>query len=126
MKIHFFALMGILCFISIASSETVNFPGPIEEYEFIEGEVLVRWREVSESVKLQSLDSVGVTERHQDYVVPNLELVTLEEGRSTEDALKSFEQDPNILYAEPNYVVYANMGFFPPPRKSPPRRDPNL
>jgi subtilisin family serine protease len=41
-------------------------------------------------------------------IVPGLEQVNLPEGLSVEDAIEQYLSDPNVEYAEPNYLRYAS------------------
>jgi len=41
--------------------------------------------------------------------VGNLALVRLPQGMSVEEAVKLYRRDPNVLYAEPDYLLYADV-----------------
>jgi subtilisin family serine protease len=70
-----------------------------------EGEVLVKFRSgVQASSSLKVHDAVGASAVKRYAGVSNLELVELPEGLSVKDAVVQYMSDPNVEYAEPNYV----------------------
>ncbi|MBN1764683.1 MAG: S8 family serine peptidase [Sedimentisphaerales bacterium] len=53
----------------------------------------------------------GATLKHEYTLVPGLSVITLPAGMSVADALETYNQTDGILYAEPNYRVYALATF---------------
>jgi subtilisin family serine protease len=81
---------------------------------FVDGEVLVRFK--PETVREDGVGDGPVSRIHsrvgaaveQDFSPLGLEgvqLVRLPPGGSVDAALASYRSDPNVLYAEPNYIV---------------------
>jgi len=52
---------------------------------------------------------VGATVVEEFKGVPGLQLVRLPEGVTVPDAVVTYRQNPNILYAEPNYIRHADV-----------------
>ena len=52
---------------------------------------------------------VGATVVEEFKGVPGLQLVRLPEGVTVPDAVATYRQNPNILYAEPNYIRHADV-----------------
>lgn len=76
------------------------------EGNYREGEVLVKFKAGTTKNILSGLhQAVGAVSRESFTLVPNLERVKLPEGVSVEDAIIQYMSDPNVEYAEPNYVI---------------------
>jgi|Deesub1362A_J573_1020465.scaffolds.fasta_scaffold00134_3 subtilisin family serine protease len=74
--------------------------------EYVKGEVLVKFKPDAPSGVISDLHQrVGVASRKVVGTVPNLERVRLPEGVSVEDAIIQYMSDPNVEYAEPNYII---------------------
>jgi len=83
------------------------------EDRYVPGELLVRYKsQVSASAVAQSLSAKGA-ERIDGSRRRSLHHVRLPEGTTVEEALREFRNDPNVLYAEPNYIVHALGQTFP-------------
>lgn len=81
----------------------------MEKGRFKEGELLVRFKSgVAASSSLRMHQSVGSRTIKRYSVVPNLEHVKLPEGVSVRDAITKYMSDPNVEYAEPNYIRCAS------------------
>ncbi len=93
-------------------------PAPLEDVppaaagaaaKYVPGQLLVRfrpgtpraWQEAAHAgLKAQTL------RRYRS--VENLTLVRLPDGMSVEEAARLYRRDPNVLYAEPDYIVHAD------------------
>ena len=80
---------------------------PTKEYS--EGRLLVRFAAGVQAVqRAQMLNALGGAQVVREYkVVPGLYLVKLAAGQSVNQALRTFNRTPGILYAEPDYAVKA-------------------
>jgi subtilisin family serine protease len=81
----------------------------MEKGNYKEGELLVKFK--SGVVKASSLkvhQAVGASVAKRFHIVPNLEHVKLPEGLSVKDAVIQYMSDPNVEYAEPNYIRCAS------------------
>lgn len=79
------------------------------------GELIVRFgakvngKQRSISEKTQILSSLGISEIKREYeLVPGLTVIKLPAGMMVEEALVEFNNTEGILYAQPNYRVYAD------------------
>ncbi len=88
--------------------------------DYKQGELIVRFadtniRQISGPRTTRSLRSdISATivsgayvEKEYDQIAPGLALVKLPKGVSVSDAIILFNQSPNILYAQPNYKIWA-------------------
>jgi Subtilase family/FG-GAP-like repeat len=75
--------------------------------KYVPGEVLVRFRPgVPAATKAALHRRVGATVLRTSQAVTGLQRVRVQ-GTSVREAIHLYGQDPNVLYAEPNYVVHA-------------------
>ena len=80
----------------------------VPKREYVPGEVLVRFRAgTSEQQKLSvhALVDAQLVKRFES--VSHLEKVRLPEGASVQEAVSKYRAYPDVLYAEPNYIVHA-------------------
>lgn len=120
-----FSLMVMCVIFMIGTSDAVN-PGvnksqapdkDINEYienllsnEYVEDEIIVRFRdEVSDEASIHDMvhSKAGAVVKKKFRQLNGLHLVKIPEGKSLEQSLKTYLQDPDIKYAEPNYIVHA-------------------
>jgi len=98
--------------ISTAGSMKISVQSIISEMEkgkYKEGELLVKFKSgiiATSSLKLHQAVGASVIKRFN--VVPNLEHVKLPAGVSVKDAVIQYMADPNVEYAEPNYIRCAS------------------
>lgn len=50
---------------------------------------------------------IGSRVLSEPVIVDRLQLVQLAQGTGIEEALRSYRQNPNVLYAEPDYIVHS-------------------
>ena len=77
----------------------------MEKGKYKEGELLVKFKSgvvTASSLKLHQSVRASVIKRFT--VVPNLERVKLPKGLSVKDAITQYMSDPDVEYAEPNYI----------------------
>jgi subtilisin family serine protease len=81
----------------------------MEKGRYGEGELLVKFKTgVLSSSSLRTHQSIGATSLRKFSLVPNLEHVKLPEGLSVKDAIITYMNDPNVEYAEPNYIKHSS------------------
>jgi len=74
--------------------------------EYVSDEIIVRFREgVDEYKKDLARFRVSGTRKKVFKVIRGLEVIKLSRGVSVEEAINSYRQDPDVLYAEPNYIL---------------------
>ncbi len=75
------------------------------QQDYVPGQVLVRFRAgKSASAKSAAHMRVQGVVRRQYKLVPDLQLVELPKEVSVQKAVVEYRSDPNVLYAEPNYI----------------------
>ena len=76
-------------------------------HKYVPGEVLVRFKPgVSPRGMLYSHAKAGGMLKRKFTSVDRLNLVELASGISVRTALQRYKRDPNVLYAEPDYIVH--------------------
>jgi len=77
----------------------------MEQGRYKQGELLVRFKSgVLGASFLRTNQAVGAKTIKRYSAVPNLEHVKLPEGVSVRDAITKYMSDPNVEYAEPNFI----------------------
>lgn len=72
------------------------------------GEILVRFRPGVSARAIQNAHSAMAGQVVKTWnLVKGLQLVRVPAGMELNDAVRQYRQDPNVLYAEPNYMVHA-------------------
>ncbi|HOX58359.1 MAG TPA: S8 family serine peptidase [Candidatus Paceibacterota bacterium] len=86
--------------------------------DFTPNQLLVRFASGVESAqRAQILSTLGGAQIVREYgLVPNLCLIALPAGQTVEQALLSYNANPGVLYAEPDYWVEADATFPNDPR----------
>ena len=80
----------------------------MEKGKYKEGELLVKFKSgIIGTSSLKLHQAVGASVSNRFTVVPNLEHVKLPAGVSVKDAILQYMSDPNVEYAEPNYIIGA-------------------
>lgn len=78
-------------------------------HEFREGEVIVKLKGTSKSLKAQAFVGKAVSQRSMtlrgSWNGLNMHHFKLAEGQNVKDAVDQLKQDPDVEYAEPNYIV---------------------
>jgi subtilisin family serine protease len=76
--------------------------------EVKQGSLLIKRKSTAEINTLSTLHALAHTTSVKRFTYPaGLELVQVQPGFSTEQALSIYKNDSNIEYAEPNYIVHA-------------------
>jgi len=76
--------------------------------KYRDGELLVRFRAGVSSERIRAIHAaIGARPTKTWESVPGLALVHLPAGTLAKDAIRSYRQNPEVLYAEPNYTVHA-------------------
>ena len=73
---------------------------------YVPGEIIVKFKKnVSEKAKL-SIHSKKGAERIKGIPLINAELIKVKDDQYFNEVLKRYQQDPDVEYAEPNYIKY--------------------
>jgi subtilisin family serine protease len=93
---------------SSATVDTLSILSTADSKSYKEGELIVKFRSgVTADASLQTHQAAGVSVTKSFPHVAGLEHVKLPEGVSVTDAVEEYMSDPNVEYAEPNYIRYA-------------------
>jgi thermitase len=74
--------------------------------DFVPDEIIVKFRDgVDEFTKDLARFRVSGSRKKLFRYVPGLEVIKLRRGVSVEEAINLYRQDPDVVYAEPNYIL---------------------
>jgi subtilisin family serine protease len=98
-------LLALLAFDVRPGSQYAAQPQP-QIPEYVSDEIIVKFRDgVDEYQKDLARFRVSGTRKKVFKVIRGLEIMKLSRGMSVEEAIALYRQDPNVLYAEPNYIL---------------------
>ncbi len=89
-----------------------NFPVTLHAAQgqsptYVPDEVIVKYRDgVDEYKKEIGRFRLAGQRKKQFKIVPGLEVIKLGRNVSVEDAIAAYQQDPDVLYAEPNHILH--------------------
>jgi len=88
---------------------SIHIPGPLyaREPQYIPGEVLVKFKNTTPDRDAVNLHAASKTSKKRELRKLKLQRLKLPEQMSVEEAIRKYRQDPNVEYAEPNFVVHA-------------------
>ena len=75
--------------------------------EYVPGEVLVKYKANASSEEIGLLHTSMGTVSKRNFKKINIQQMKIPDYMSVEEAVNYYEQDPNVEYAEPNYIVHA-------------------
>jgi fervidolysin-like protein len=79
-----------------------------QEPKYRTDRVLVRFRPDATRAAMETAHHLVATRvLAEPAIVKHLQIVQLEQGVSVQEALLRYRQNPNVLYAEPDYIVRA-------------------
>jgi len=101
------ALYGIRGVLLLVLFLLVDSSGAFAAAEYVPGEILVKFRDTSpsKSVSINTLHAHAGAFKKKSYKILNIHHMKLPKGISVEEAVRFYQQDPNVEYAEPNYIV---------------------
>ena len=79
----------------------------MEQGKYKEGELIVKFKSgitAASSAAVHKAAGASVVKRYA--MVPNLERIKLPQGTSVKDAVMSYMANPDVEYAEPNYIAH--------------------
>lgn len=77
------------------------------EPEYVPGEVLVKFKDGSARTYMDSVHSSIRSTKKRGFDRLKIDHVKLHAGMSVEEAVRRYKEDPDVEYAEPNYIVHA-------------------
>ncbi|MGB9081028.1 MAG: S8 family serine peptidase [Desulfuromonadaceae bacterium] len=78
---------------------------PVPGAAYKSGEIIIKYREGREGAGAALHQRHG-SQRIREFKAYGLEQVEIRSGQSVQDAITAFEADPDVAYAEPNYVFH--------------------
>jgi len=83
--------------------------------KYVPGQLIVRYKDAvaaprvgAAAMSASTTSAAGATVSHQFRKIRNLRVVQLPEGTSVQQGLDQLGADPNVLYAEPDYIVHSD------------------
>lgn len=92
----------LLVLSAVAGLPEAAFSQPVASPRYKQGELIVRFKDPARAAKTLAAHKAGSL---KSYTGLKLEHVRLAPGTSVQEALAAYRNDPNVLYAEPNYRV---------------------
>ena len=93
---------------SAQSRQPASAPAAPRAAKQVEGELLVKFRRGTLATQRAVAHGWAGARRLRAFnVVPGLEQVRLPEGVTVKDAIARYRAHPDVVYAEPNYIVHA-------------------
>lgn len=103
-KMKSLLLSGISGAIIILS--ILAFGNNVKAAEYVPGEILVKYKDLTRTSSIKSLHSRAGSVRKKEFTKIRVEHVKLPSHMSVEEAVEYYRLDPNVEYAEPNYIVH--------------------
>jgi subtilisin family serine protease len=111
MRLPALLALAILIFCASGAGADTSAPGGLERPgagaaapEYVPGEVIVRFRAGTTTAARTSTLAATQGQLAQSLGLPGATLVRLADEVSVESAVAELESDPDVLYAEPNYI----------------------
>ncbi|HSB51359.1 MAG TPA: S8 family peptidase, partial [Dissulfurispiraceae bacterium] len=89
------------------AGQTTGTPGSSTENtpEFKDGELIVKFKSRVSKSKKDKLHAINGSKIKKEYTRFDIDHVEIKKGMTVKDAMAMYEADPDVLYAEPNYMV---------------------
>ena len=105
-----------------ASASAAPLPGPIAQLplqtgaspaqtDYVPHELVVRFKPGTAASERSSLNAAQNARVQRDLLVPRAYLLRLSKGRDVRTAQRAYERNPNVQYAEPNYIFGLDATF---------------
>ena len=98
-------LTGALMLLATTGIGYAAQPAPGAEYK--PGELIIKYRQGKAGVAGAALHQRQGSQRIREFRTYDLEHVKVKPGQSVQAAISAFEADPDVEYAEPNYILHA-------------------
>jgi subtilisin family serine protease len=91
---------------SISKADLMNSNNATKKIGYVPGEILIKFKPMISKTKIASAHSVLGTREIKRIGPLKLSRLKLPAGISVEDALAQYEMNPDVEYAEPNYIIH--------------------
>jgi subtilisin family serine protease len=102
------SIFTLSALIIILSGISIFFSSTLMAAEYVAGEILVKFKASARAAEIENLHSYAGAARKKHFKRMRVQQVSLSESMSVEDAVNLYRKDPNVEYAEPNYIVHAD------------------
>ncbi len=89
-----------------------SFAVHVRAAEYVPGEILIKYRDRNDATGTNSVNSLNTrlgTVKKKFFKKVKIHQVKLPPGMSVEEAVEYYNQDPDVEFAEPNYIVHATI-----------------
>lgn len=115
LKSGIFGLIFCCATFFFLESRAVGFPPPPSELQdgsYVEGEMIVKFKDgVNDDKKEKDHDKYG-SKKIKGYDL-QIDYVKLKKDLSVKDAIEEYKSDPDVEYAEPNFIFYESAPLIP-------------
>ncbi|MEC4675681.1 MAG: S8 family serine peptidase [Nitrospirota bacterium] len=77
--------------------------------EYVAGEILVKFRPGTDAATMEGVNGAIKATRIRELGRVGVQQVKLSPDMSVEEAVSRYKEDPNVVYAEPNYILRASV-----------------
>ncbi len=82
-------------------------PGETEFAQYVPGEILVKFKKTASKSDVIQLNTTLGLKTIKEFPSIGVQHIQLKPGETVAEAVKKYSEDPNVEYAEPNYIVHA-------------------
>jgi len=100
-------LVVFVSFIHVQNSSAAFNPGssrPLPREDFVKGQILVKFKPSAPHGLINNIHAAERATKVTEFAFANLHLVRLKQGQSVKSAVQNYSQNPNVIYAEPDYI----------------------
>jgi subtilisin family serine protease len=113
-------LLIVLAVVALAAAPASGArPGSVERFSFgtprgqyVPGEVIVGFRAHASRADVARVHGRVPARVAQRFTGLRMQLLKLERGTSVQEAIRRYQQDPAVAFAEPNYIRHVNANLF--------------
>ncbi len=107
-----FSATGLLASTEAAvQNETFQKDKSVTQKQYKAREVIVKYKKGAFNRMKAASHAIYGSKKIEKFSNLHMELITLREGVSVEEAISKYQHDPNVEYAEPNYAIRINATF---------------
>jgi thermitase len=104
------AIMAVVFSLILVTTGISFGAQPVRGAEYKSDEIIIKYRQGKEGAS-DTLHQRHGSQRIREFKAHGLEHVKIRSGQSVQDAITAFESDPDVAYAEPNYIVHTMLNY---------------
>jgi len=93
--------------ITVIIVTTLSLSASGKNQEYVPGEILVKFKDTSSEAAINNLHAYARSVEKLEFKQIKVQHIKLPDDMSVEEAVEYYKNDPNVEYAEPNYIVHA-------------------